>query len=63
MSTITVIVSAVILGGSYFFLPDLFPIIVAVVGGSWFKHLYLDKKDKKNKDRFLTPKNGKILLL
>jgi hypothetical protein len=49
MSTRTVAVSALILGAFYYFLPDLFPIIVAVVGGSWLKHLYLDKRDKKDK--------------
>src|SRR4051794_38709769 len=36
--------SAVVLGVFYYFLPDVFPVMVAVVGGSWFKHLYLDKK-------------------
>jgi len=41
--------SAVVLGAFYFFLPDLFPIMVAVVGGSWFKHYYLDRKEKKQK--------------
>ncbi|CAB4385962.1 NADH-cytochrome b5 reductase 1 [Rhizophagus irregularis] len=47
ITTITVAVSVIILGGFYYFLPDFFPIIVAVVGGSWFKHLYLDKNKKK----------------
>lgn len=46
ITTITVAVSVIILGGFYYFLPDFFPIIVAVVGGSWFKHLYLDKNKK-----------------
>lgn len=48
MSTITVAASVIIIGAFYYFLPDFFPIIVAVVSGFWFKHLYLDKKDKKS---------------
>ncbi|GBC04426.1 hypothetical protein RclHR1_05680011 [Rhizophagus clarus] len=47
MTTTALAASVIILGSFYYFLPDLFPIIVAVVGGSWFKYLYLDRKDKK----------------
>lgn len=38
--------SAAILCGFYYFLPEIFPIVVAVVGGTWFKHIYLDKKQR-----------------
>jgi hypothetical protein len=40
--------SAVILCGFYYFLPDVFPVMVAVVGGSWFKHLYLNNNKKQS---------------
>uniref|UniRef100_A0A1D1XD31 NADH-cytochrome b5 reductase n=1 Tax=Anthurium amnicola TaxID=1678845 RepID=A0A1D1XD31_9ARAE len=51
MSTETIAISVTTLVFFYFFLPSLFPIIVAVVGGVWFKYLYLDKKDNKNKKK------------
>jgi len=41
--------SAVVLVIFYFFLPDLLPVMVAIVGGSWIKNLYLNKKDEKQK--------------
>ncbi|CAI2169529.1 12184_t:CDS:2 [Funneliformis geosporum] len=37
-------ISVFALGGSYYFLPDIFPAIVALVAGSWIKYLYFDNK-------------------
>ncbi|CAG8518139.1 9827_t:CDS:2 [Funneliformis mosseae] len=43
-SILEISISAAVLVGSYYYLPDKFPAVVAFVVGSWIKHLYFDKK-------------------